>query len=46
MKELLNVDSFEVSCHKYLGYLALLLPVLTFLLMACGGGGGGGQTSH
>jgi hypothetical protein len=55
MKELLsrlvgakaeNVDGFEMSCQKYVTYLFLLLPILTFLLVACGGGGGGGQQSH
>jgi hypothetical protein len=56
MKELLfkligakseNFEGFEMSCRKYVTYLLILLPVLTFLLAACGGGGGGGgQQSH
>ena len=42
-----KVEGFEVSCHKYITYLMILLPVLTFLLVACGGGGGGGgEKSH
>ena len=44
-----QTEGFQVSCHKYITYLMILLPVLTFLLVACGGGGSGsgsGATDH
>jgi hypothetical protein len=47
MKELLlrlvgaKSEKFEMSSHKYVSYLALMLPLLTFLLVACGGGDSG-----
>jgi hypothetical protein len=40
-----KVEGFEVSCHKYVTYLVILLPVLTFLLVACGGGGSGSSST-
>ncbi|MFH0957610.1 MAG: hypothetical protein V1897_02805 [Pseudomonadota bacterium] len=36
-----NHNGFDGSCQKYVTYLLILLPILTFLLVACGGGGGG-----
>lgn len=56
MKELLsglvgaraeNLDGIKMSCNRYIPYLLLLLPVLTFLLVSCNGcGGGGGEGGH
>lgn len=43
-KELKSED-YEMTRKKFVTYLILVIPALTFLLAACGGGGGGGGST-